>query len=57
MSEVSWLLLDEKLFCHVAGCTRLNISGSKNSSLEVSSGSKAVRFLFAVWLGVLIMLE
>lgn len=49
--------MDEKLFCHVECCIGLNISGSKNSSLEVSSGSKAVLSLFALWLGVLIMLK
>lgn len=43
---VSWLL-EEKLFCHVAGRIGLNISGSKNSSLEVSSGNSVDRSLFA----------
>jgi len=56
--EVSWLF--EKKNCHVASQrSRLNISGSKNSSLEASSGSvlKADRSLFAFKLVVLIMVK
>ena len=54
MIKVGWLFKEEKKkICHVAlsqrSESRFNISGSKNISLQVSSGSvlKAERSLFA----------
>lgn len=58
-SEVS-PLFEKNIFCHVASQREgWNISGSKNSSLEASSGSvlKADPSLFAFKLGQLIMVK